>query len=197
MKIKTEDKPIFRGKNICADVSNLDKLDLINISYNNPDKYDFKMCEINKHPLWDEYIISLPLLKFWKNIKKNNVDINKFRKYFNINNFSSFDYIFDHKYIVTVGSAKNRKWYLSNSCILEYKFKNKEFFHEDIFNDMENIIYFTENDIDEKLKKLKDNNYQLTKDIIEKRKEIFMKYLDYNNLVKWYGLFLLEYQKLF
>ena len=37
------------------------------------------------------------------------------------------DKIIKHKFIVTVASAKNRKWYLSNSCVLEFIFKNKEF----------------------------------------------------------------------
>ena len=196
---KDIDEPIFRGKNICCDVSNLDKLKLINFSYLNNKTIDFKFCSSSSHPLWDKYIVSESLLKFCKNIDVINeeIDIKKFRDYFSRDNFVSFDFLFRHKYIVTVGSAKNRKFYLSNSCILERKFKNKEYFHEDIFEDMVDIVYFTEDNLFDKLSKLKENNYKLSKKLIENRKNKFNQYLHYPNLVKWYGLFLLEYQKLF
>lgn len=194
---KNIDTPIFRGKNICCDVSNLDKIKLINYSYNNP-VADFKFCSNKNHSLWGKYIVSESFLKFCKsiNIIDKDVDINKIREYFSTDNFENFDHIFNHKFIVTVGSAKNRKWYLSNSCILERKFKNKEFFHESIFENMEDIVYFTENNLKEKLTKLKENNYELSRKIIEKRKKKFNDYLHYPNLVKWYGKFLLEYQKI-
>ena len=79
----------------------------------------------------------------------------------------SYDFLFQHKFIITCGSAKNRKFYNSNSCILEYKFKNKEFFHEALFSDME-IFYFNEENLFEKLDKLKENNYNLANLMIKK-----------------------------
>ena len=196
---KTINRPIYRGKNICCDVSNFDKIKLINFSNKYPEDTDFKFCSNKSHPIWGKYMVSESLLKFCqnKNVIDKNVNLKKLRKdYYSQDNFVSFDYLFKHKFIVTVGSAKNRKWYESNSCVLEYKFKNKEFFHEDIFNDMEDIVYFDENNYFEKIRELKKNNYELAKKIVERRKEKFKNYLHYPNLVKWYGKFLLEYQKL-
>ena len=195
---KDIDKSIYRGKNICCDKSNLDKIKLVNFSSLYSNDTDFKFCSTKKHPLWGKYMVSISHLKFFKNLGIINKDkkINKFRENFSMDNFVSFDYIFRHKYIVTVGSAKNRKWYLSNSCILEYKFKNKEYFHEDIFNDMEDIVYFDENNYFDKILQLKKNNYKLAKKMVKNRKKKFNNYLHYPNLVKWYGKFLLEYQKL-
>ena len=57
-------------------------------------------------------------------------------------------------------------WYSSEvswSCILEHKFKNKEYFHEDIFNDMEDIVYFNEDNYFNKMSQLCENNYELAK----------------------------------
>ena len=190
--------PIFRGKNICCDINYLDKIDLINYSYLNNQDTNFKFCSKDKHPIWDKFMVSKPHLKFFQNINKidPSINIDDFRNYFSSDNFEDLDYLLNHKYIITVGSAKNRKWYLSNSCILEYKFKNKEFFHEDIFEDGEDIIYFKLNNLKDKLNELKKNNYELSKKLIKNRKIKFNKYLDYYNLVNWYGKFLLEYQKL-
>jgi len=196
---KDIDIPLFRGKNICCDVSNLDKVALINFSHLNPDKTDFKFSASSSHPLWGKYIVSRSLLQFCqnKNVIDKKCDIDKFRNNFSKDNFVSFEYLFRHKYIVTVGSAKNRKWYLSNSCVLEYKFKNKEYFHEDIFEDMKDIVYFNQDNLFEKLDKLKKNNFELSKKMVNNRKQKFNDYLHYPNLVKWYGLFLMNYQNLF
>ena len=195
---KDIDIPIFRGINICCDVSNLDKIKLINLSYVNPDKTDFKFSASKIHPIWDKHIVSRSLLQFCQNtnIIDKNLNIDDVRNYFSKDNFVSFNYLFKHKFIVTVASAKNRKWYLSNSCVLEFLFKNKKFFHEDIFEDMEDIVYFNKNNLFERLNKLKEDNYKLSKKLIKNRKQKFNNYLHYPNLVKWYGLFLMNYQKL-
>lgn len=191
--------PIHRGNNICCDLSNIDKIKLINFSNKNKDKTDFKFSSSKNHPLWKNYIVSREHLIFFqkKNIIDKNVNIDTLRKeYFSKENFVSYEHLFKHKFIVTVSSAKNRKWYLSNSCILEYQFKNKEYFYEDIFEDMKDFVYFDEETLFDKLDKLKENNFELAQKITKNRIDTFYKYLHYPNLVKWYGLFLLEYQNL-
>lgn len=188
---------LFRGFNICCDINNIDKVKLVDISYCNNEKYDFKFSSNKTHPIWNKYIVSKEHLKLFKslNILGKDVNLDEIRNYFSNDNFMSFNDIFNHKYIVTVGSAKNRKWYLSNSVIIEMQFKNKEFFHEDIFEHGKDIIYFYVDDIDTLENNLRNiNNPQ---QIIDHRKKKFNKYLHYPNLVKWYGLFLTEYSKLF
>ena len=44
--------------------------------------------------------------------------------------------------------------------------------------------------------KLRENNYELARNIVKNRKTKFNNYLHYPNLVKWYGKFLLEYQNI-
>lgn len=195
---KKSDIPIFRGKNICCDLRHLDKVKLINFSYNNKEKTNFKFSQFSENPLWGEYLISISHLKLFQNLNiiDKNINIEEFREYFSSKNFLDYKEIFNSKFIVTVGSGKNNKWYKSNSCILENKFKNKEYFYEKIFDDMIDIVYFDEKNLFKKLKLLKSNDYSLAKNITSNRKKKFDKYLNYNNLVKWYGLFLIEYSKL-
>lgn len=191
---KDKDRVVFRGFNVCTDVNHLDKIDMMKMSYDNPDKYDFKMSSMRMHPIWGKHIVSRSLLKFWNNTRGLSTDIDLFRDYFSIDNFMSYNDIFRHRYIATVGSAKNNKWYLSNSVVIEYKFKNKEFFHEILFRDMDSIVYFDNREnIEDKIDRLSKDDYRLAKDNIRKRKELYMKYIHYPNLIKWYGLFLLEY----
>lgn len=204
---KKDNVVFFRGRNLCTDIRNLDKFEMINLSLKNPEKYDFKMNmkerTSDKIPKKESEnnnagkFVCPTLVKFCQNkgVLDRNKSYEEIKDYL-VDNFVEFDDIFKHKLLLTVGSAKNRKWYLSNSCILEYRFKNKEYFYEEVFCDMESIVYVNHDTLDEKVEKLRENNYKLAKQITENRKKVFMEYLHYPNLVKWYGKFLLEYQKI-
>jgi len=204
---KNDDTVFFRGRNLCTDIRNLDKFEMINLSLTDPEKYDFRMNmgerTLDKLPKKEsennnagKYVCPT-LVKFCQSqgVLDKNKSYEEIQDYL-VDNFVDFDDIFNHRLLLTVGSAKNRKWYLSNSCVLEYQFKNKEYFYEEIFTDMESIVYVNKDTIEEKVAKLRENDYELAKNITENRKKIFMEYLHYPNLVKWYGDFLLEYQKI-
>jgi hypothetical protein len=190
---------LFRGFNICCDLNNIDKIKLIEKSYFNNEKYNFKFSSEKKHPVWNEYIISEEHLKLFKSLKiiNNEIDINQFRNLFSINNFISLDYIFNHKIITTTGSARNTKWYLSNSIIAEQKFKNKQYFYEDVFEDNEDIFYFFNDTLEDTYYKINSLSDNILENIIFNRKKKFMNYLHYPKLVEWYGLFLCEYNNIF
>ena len=204
---KTNETIFFRGKNLCPDMRYVDKLEMINLALTQPNVYDFRMnmeeVDFNvsaRKPSDNIYggrLISEALIKLYQS--KGILDCNKSYqevKDYLVDNFVEFEDIFKHKLLLTVGSGKNRKWYPGNSCIVEYQFKNKEYFYEEIFTDMESIVYVDKDTIAQKLEKLRENDYALAKQITENRKKVFMEYLHYPNLVKWYGKFLLEYQKI-
>ena len=188
---KNNDIPIFRTTGVTCDLSNIDKIQLV--TSNN--QYDLAFASNKCHTKWGNQLLGNEYLELFKNLKLIPTD-RDLLPLFNINNFKTHRQIYDHKYIITCGSARNNKWYSSNSCIIEHYFKNKKYFNEDILLHGTDIMYFNVEcyDIVQIIDKLKDDVVGVEQ-MITNRKQKYNDFLTYDSLVNWYGEFLLLYQK--
>tara|TARA_B110000208_G_C11692419_1_gene402788 strand:+ start:48 stop:1085 length:1038 start_codon:yes stop_codon:yes gene_type:complete len=182
----------MRNSNICCDLNNISRIKSLEYSFKNPSILDFKLGSKNKHSKFGNYVINKALLNLYKyeKIIDEKIDNNDFIEYFNYKNYISCQEIIENnKYLFLPFGGRYLSFYKSNCLLFRYKNDDWLTYEDYIFGD--SLVKIDFNEIEEKINYYNENE-TICKEIIKKRLDIFNKRLKYDNLVKEFGLYLVN-----
>jgi len=186
--------PLMRNTNIVFDINNLSRIKLLEYSYLNKDKIDFKLGNKINHVKFNEHLISKQFLKLYqyKNIIRDDIDLDDFYNWFKCDNYISFtDIIKNNRYFIIGYGGQYLPYYLSSSIIFKSN-KEEYLIYEDLIFNEEEIKIIDLEDIDEHIN-IYEKNCNLATKNIKSRHNKYIDYLSYDNLIKHFGKFLLDY----
>ena len=141
-------------------------------------------------------MIHTSFIKLYNRLGITNInDLELFKKYVHISNYTPKSDILKNKYIICNDSWYNTLDYAcTNSVLLRYKYDKTKFLEDYVFVDGRDYIVFDETNLKEKMDYVKNNPSEL--DTMIKNRKDTLDYFKYDNMVQEYGKLLQNYSKI-
>lgn len=193
---KIDNVPIYRFSNPRFNLLTHSRFKLLDLSYNNPHLIDCKAGYKGIHPGYKDYVIHTSFIKLYNRLGITNIsDLDLFKKYVHISNYTSKSDILKNKYIICNDSWYNTLDYAcTNSVLLRYKYDKTKFLEDFVFVDGRDYIVFDETNLKEKMDYVKNNPSEM--DTMIKNRKDTLDYFKYDNMVQEYGKLLQNYSKI-